>query len=186
MLDALRMIRKPPMSVDGMPTQQHRGRAAERVGEERGEQRAAGRADEEDVDRAEREPMPRRRYGTTDWMTGPTMVNAVMSRTPGRIPTIVNSTAFGIAYWIGRSTATGMIKKPSSRSASRRVAAVQRVVALGRRTAARGARRRPSTVPTTPRPNVLEVEVRVEVQVLQHRPGEQAEAHRREARAASS
>ena len=40
--------------------------------------------------------MPRSRYGTTDWITGPTMVNAVRSRTPGRMPTTVNSIAFGI------------------------------------------------------------------------------------------
>ena len=77
-------------------------------------------------------------------------------------------------------TPTGRISSPTSRSACAGIAAVQGVVALRRRTAARAARRRRSTVPTTPRPNVLEAEVVLQVEVLQHGAGEQPEAERRE------
>ena len=55
MLDALRMISSPPRSVEGMPTSSTAPRGPNAFGEERGEERAAGGADEEHVDRAERD-----------------------------------------------------------------------------------------------------------------------------------
>ena len=60
---APRMISSPPMIVDGHDDHDHRGRGSERVGEEGREQRAAGGADEEDVDRR-RAPRPCRAAGT--------------------------------------------------------------------------------------------------------------------------
>ncbi len=46
------------------------------------------------------------------------MMKALRSSTPGRIPTIANNVALGMKYWIGRITATGMIKMPIIRSAA--------------------------------------------------------------------
>ena len=51
---ALRMISSPPMIVDGTPSSNDGARGPKALVKQRGEQRAAGGADEEHVDRAER------------------------------------------------------------------------------------------------------------------------------------
>ena len=51
---APRRISKPPMIVDGTPSTSTAARGPNASVKQRGEQRAAGRADEEHVDRAER------------------------------------------------------------------------------------------------------------------------------------
>ena len=113
------------------------------------------------------------------------MMNALISSAAGTIPTIVKSVSFGMKYCTGRSTAIGMINKPIIRSACAGSRAVQRVVALRderqhdeHADAGHGADHAAS--------ERAEMEVAVEVEVLQHRAGEQTEAQRRERRAASS
>ena len=51
--------------------------------------------------------MPRSRYGTIDCITGPTIVNATISRICGITPMMMNGAGFGIEYWIGTMIATG-------------------------------------------------------------------------------
>ncbi len=63
------------------------------------------------------EPMPRNRYGTTDCRIGETIVKAVMRRTWGTTAAKANDRALGIEYWIGTTTATGRIRKPTRRRA---------------------------------------------------------------------
>ena len=62
--------------------------------------------------------MPRSRYGTIDWVTGPTMVNAVIRSALGAMPTIRNAVTFGMAYWSGISTETGRMSSPTRRRAA--------------------------------------------------------------------
>ena len=50
-------------------------------------------------------------------ITGPTMVNAVNSMICRGIPTITNRSALGMKYSTGVTTATGRIRRPTSRSA---------------------------------------------------------------------
>ena len=152
MVDAPRMTRSPPMSVRRHAEQQHGAPRPDGVREERGEQRAAGGADEEHVDRAERGAEAAQPVGHDRLQHRADHRERGDSSTVGRTPTAVNSDALGMTYWIGRRIPTGTISRPSSRSA-RRVAAEQGVVALG------GERQhdrtpRPLTVLTAPRPNV--------------------------------
>ena len=125
-------------------------------------------------------PRPRRRTGTTDWMIGPTITNAVRSSAAGKMPTIANSVSLGIRYWSGKSTATGHEQQADQAQRVGGIAPVQRVVAPRderQRDEHARARDRGDDAP----PERADVEVPVEVQVLQHRPGEHAEADRREA-----
>ena len=62
-------------------------------------------------------PKPRSWLGTTDWMIGNAMMNALRSSAPGTMPTIAKSVSLGMKYWIGTSTAIGMINMPIIRSA---------------------------------------------------------------------
>ena len=73
---ALRTISSPPMIVDGTTMREHGDARAVRVGQQGRQHRAAGRADEEDVHRAERSAHAAQPVRNDRLRIGPTMVNA--------------------------------------------------------------------------------------------------------------
>ena len=69
------------------------------------------------------------------------------------MPRIANSTGFGMKYCTGVSTAAGSTTRPDESQRPSRVLAVEPVVVAADERQRRGARRRPPTVPTSPRSN---------------------------------
>ena len=130
----LRSTRSPPMMRRrARPSSSTAARGADGVGEERRQQRPAGRADEEHVDRAERGAHARA-AGTArpPAARAATIVNAVISRTlRDHADDRRTAAALGMAYWIGEETADRDDQRAEQPQRLRRDPPEQAVVAAG-------------------------------------------------------
>ena len=86
-------------------------------------------------------PMPRSRYGTTAWSTGPTIANAHVVSTACGMPKMTNSALLVVENCSGVKSADGRISSADDRERLGRVPAVDPVEVAAERTAGAAARR---------------------------------------------